>query len=61
MKIIRPKPDLCDFCGTCVAVCPSDAIDLFEAQIVIIMNKCTLCQNCIKVCPIEALEETDEE
>ena len=50
------KNDLCDFCGTCVAVCPADAIELFEARLVIDQEKCTDCLNCVKICPFEALE-----
>jgi len=46
----------CDFCGTCVAVCPSDAIELKEAQISILHDRCTLCENCIAVCPLGLLE-----
>ncbi len=52
-------PQICDFCGTCVAVCPHDAIDLFEADFHI-DEKCTVCRNCIHVCPVRALELIDE-
>ncbi len=54
------KRELCDFCGTCVAVCPHDAIDLSEADLYIIPDKCTLCMFCVQVCPIRALEATNE-
>jgi len=46
----------CDFCGTCVAVCPVDAIDLSEAKISIGQHVCTLCENCVAVCPLGILE-----
>jgi len=59
--MVGSKAGLCDFCGTCVAVCPTDAIELFEAQIVIIQDKCIKCWNCIQICPLGALEELDEE
>jgi len=42
----------CDFCGTCVAVCPADAIELKESTILINSEKCTLCLNCVNVCPL---------
>lgn len=58
MKTIEIKKDLCDFCGTCVAVCPVDAIELFEARLVIDSATCTVCLNCIKVCPLQVLELT---
>lgn len=57
---IKPRENLCDFCGTCVAVCPTDAIELLEAQIKILMEKCILCLNCVQVCPLEVLEAADE-
>jgi len=32
-KIAGAINDTCDFCGCCVAVCPVDSIDLYEARI----------------------------
>ena len=46
---------ICDFCGTCVAVCPHDSIELSEADLKI-LDTCTLCRNCVDVCPVDALE-----
>ena len=54
MKI---NPELCDICGTCVAVCPADAIIVSEFKVTIDNEKCTNCMNCLKVCPIKAIEE----
>jgi NAD-dependent dihydropyrimidine dehydrogenase PreA subunit len=48
-------PDRCDFCGTCVAVCPVDCIELAEFRLTIDRDICTLCMNCVTVCPVEAL------
>ena len=45
----------CDFCGVCVAVCPVDCIDLYEAKILINEETCTDCLNCVYVCPFGAL------
>jgi MinD superfamily P-loop ATPase len=47
--------EICDFCGTCVAVCHPDAIFLTERDIVIDREKCTECENCIVVCPVGAV------
>ncbi|MFQ5822442.1 MAG: 4Fe-4S binding protein [bacterium] len=47
--------DKCDFCGACVAVCPVDAIDLYEARIAIIENRCIDCMLCVWICPVETL------
>lgn len=57
---IKPRENLCDFCGTCVAVCPTDAIELWEAKINILMKKCILCLKCVHICPLEVLEAVDE-
>lgn len=45
----------CDFCGTCVAVCEPDAIELDEADIEI-TDRCTGCLKCKIVCPVGAIE-----
>lgn len=47
--------DKCDFCGTCVAVCPVDAIDLYEARITVSEKKCIDCMLCVWICPVETL------
>lgn len=47
----------CDFCGTCVAVCPADAIRLDEADLTIDENCCMACLACVIICPLGALEE----
>ncbi len=52
--------DKCDFCGTCVAVCPFDAIDLYEARIAI-NQRCTDCMLCVWICPVETLAPLDDE
>lgn len=56
MLLIEIKPNKCDFCGTCVGVCPEDAIELKEAEIFIIEKRCTNCAKCVWVCPFEVLE-----
>ncbi len=57
-KIVYDR-QLCDFCGTCVGVCPQDAIELAEADFNI-TESCTFCKNCVHVCPVRALEFVDE-
>lgn len=54
-EMIRLKPDCCDFCGTCVAVCPVDCIELGEFWLTIDDSACTRCMNCVYSCPVEAL------
>jgi len=53
--LISVEENKCDFCGTCVAVCPVDAIELFEANIEILHDRCIDCDLCVWVCPIEVL------
>ena len=60
MNQIRQNVERCDFCGTCVAVCPHDAIDLYEASLKIDYEKCTMCLNCVYICPFKSLEVSDE-
>ena len=49
---IQIDNERCDYCGTCVAVCPEDAIELMESTIIVDDEKCTLCQFCVHVCPL---------
>ena len=50
----------CDFCGTCISVCPPDCIEVREASITIDDSKCIECDLCIYICPIEVLEVASE-
>lgn len=52
--------DICDQCGTCIAVCPADALMLTEIHLQIDHERCTLCGLCVRICPISALEINDE-
>lgn len=54
--MISVKIDKCDFCGTCVAVCPVDAIELKASELIISESACIDCYNCVYVCPFEVLE-----
>lgn len=58
--MIEIKAGKCDFCGTCVSVCPVDCIELEEAVIRIDHEICTDCELCIFVCPIEVLNHVAE-
>ena len=57
IKIIENK---CDFCGTCVTVCPVDCIEVREASICIDHPICIDCDLCVEICPILVLETVDE-
>lgn len=51
----------CDQCGSCIAVCPSDALMLGEFKVIVDPNNCTNCGICVKICPIAALEQKNED
>jgi len=55
LQQIRLKEDSCDFCGTCVGVCPENCIELRENQLIIDQQLCTRCEKCVLVCPLNAL------
>lgn len=44
----------CDECGTCVSVCPENALSLGES-LAVDEQKCTSCCRCVDVCPFGAL------
>ena len=47
--------DLCDGCGACIALCPTNALDLVDRLAVVEQSDCTLCEFCIPSCPVFAL------
>ncbi len=49
--------EICGYCGTCVSVCPKDAIDLIDLHLNIDESKCVNCHACVKVCPMGAIKE----
>ncbi|MCF7801839.1 MAG: 4Fe-4S binding protein [Candidatus Marinimicrobia bacterium] len=57
--MIHIKENKCDFCGTCVAVCPVDAIEMAEADLKIIHETCIDCDICVWICPIDVLESRE--
>ena len=50
----------CDFCGTCISVCPPDCIEVSESNISIDDDICIECNLCVYICPIEVLKERNE-
>jgi ferredoxin len=55
---IRKDEDRCVHCGTCTAVCPTDAlfVDGLEKKVVLDREKCVACGNCVKVCTVQCIE-----
>ncbi|PXF50456.1 MAG: ferredoxin [Candidatus Methanophagaceae archaeon] len=50
----------CAYCGACVTVCPTDAIELKGVWIEIADEKCNGCKACVNICPVGALELSDQ-
>jgi hypothetical protein len=46
----------CDLCGCCVGVCPHDALEMTETNLILIEEACTNCSKCVWSCPVEAIE-----
>jgi heterodisulfide reductase subunit A-like polyferredoxin len=44
----------CDRCGTCVGVCPCNALVL-AACLEVDRKRCTVCGTCVALCPAGAL------
>ena len=55
MKIDKAK---CISCGTCIAICPVEAITYdSDGKAIIDQTKCIKCGACKGVCPVNAIDE----
>ena len=50
----------CIACGTCLSVCPEDALTLTGSGMVTDQDRCTVCGKCAEVCPSKAFEMSGE-
>lgn len=50
---------LCYGCGACIALCPTNALDLVDRLAIVEQDDCTLCEHCIPSCPVFALSIKD--
>jgi MinD superfamily P-loop ATPase len=48
--------DKCMLCGVCEAVCPKNAISVFQSQVEISKDRCSGCGECVGSCPVEAMK-----
>ena len=48
--------EICGYCGACVSVCPSNAIELVDVHVRRSESLCTGCLACVKVCPLGAMK-----
>ncbi len=59
--MIIVNQQICDLCGTCIGVCPVDAIVIERLNISINSDSCINCPACKYVCPVDALSENMSE
>ncbi|MBD3343713.1 MAG: ferredoxin [Chitinivibrionales bacterium] len=52
--MIKVKKNVCDVCGTCIRICPEDAL-LIIGELSCDETRCTSCGRCVKICPLGAL------
>ena len=51
--------DDCTMCGSCLEVCPVDAISEGDPKYTIDPDTCTDCGECEEECPVEAIAPGD--
>ncbi len=54
---MQVNKEVCIGCGTCVGVCPVEAISLVDGKADINQETCIHCGTCAGVCPVNAIEE----
>ncbi|MGE4587227.1 MAG: DUF362 domain-containing protein [Mangrovibacterium sp.] len=47
--------DRCIGCGSCIDVCPMNAISIVDGKAVIDLDKCANCHACESACPVDAI------
>ena len=47
--------ELCTGCGTCIEVCPADAINIRDGKAQVSVDACVECGLCVNECPHEAI------
>jgi Fe-S-cluster-containing hydrogenase component 2 len=45
----------CTGCGTCIYMCPMEAIELVDGVAQIYNDNCSNCQACVAECPVDAI------
>lgn len=55
LPIFVVDENLCYGCGACIALCPTNALELVDRLAIVEQESCTLCEHCIPSCPVFAL------
>lgn len=55
-KIASVLASNCVSCGSCVVVCPVDAISIYKGIVAYVeVDKCVGCGACVKICPTSTI------
>lgn len=52
--MLKINHDLCTLCEHCISVCPFNALELQDNQI-IVLESCRLCKICVRQCPVDVM------
>lgn len=54
---IYKDEEVCNHCGACIAVCPTEALHIKrpEMEVMFDKEKCSVCELCILTCPVRAM------
>ena len=54
---IYKDEEICTHCGSCTAVCPTDALYIKRPEMEVIFDKqkCSVCELCLVTCPTRAM------
>ncbi len=55
LKYQKIDTELCTGCGSCIDVCPVEAISLVDGKAFIKKDICTICRICENECPVKAI------
>ncbi|MCP4159674.1 MAG: 4Fe-4S dicluster domain-containing protein [Deltaproteobacteria bacterium] len=58
---IQIDPELCDGCGLCITVCPSETISINNGMAHITGDQSLTCGHCIAICPKDAISLKNRE
>ena len=59
--VVQSNPEFCNACGTCVDICPFNALSLDKEFISIDWEKCMGCGVCVNKCPNKVLSLVRDE
>ncbi len=57
--LVQINPDLCNGCGKCVQVCPTETLSLIDKKACVTGGQSLQCGQCVAVCPESAIRLPD--